>query len=184
MINQRTNDLLEIFFEEKYYYVVVLTKIVMFGGNIIFIFHGDGSKKNLDSLLSEENPTGFNWCSDLLLAKKQGKVSRLSKLDSVDKYWKTKFLKNPIGALQWGDKVKGWLIYHVDDLRNPIAKKRWLFSKYKMAMDKGCSSFDIVAERSLEGFTPDQSPWITWKISKEEKLKRQQIYSGTYYKNK
>jgi len=182
MIRQQANDLLEILFEGNYYYVVVLTKTVMFGGNIVFIFHGDGSKKELGALLSSDQPSGFNWCSDLLLAKKQGEVVRMKKLDSVEKFWKTRYFKNPIGAHQWGDKVKGWLIYHVDDLRNPIAKKRWIYSKYKMAMDKSCSSFDIIAERSLEGFTPDKSPWLTWKISKEEKIKREKIYAGKYYK--
>jgi len=154
----------------------------MFGGNIIFIFHGNGKKRDLSSLLSSKSPAGFNWCSDLLLAKRQGEVVRLERLDSVEKFWKTKLLKAPLGAYQWGDKVKGWSIYSIDDLRNPIKQKKWVFGKYKMAMDHCCSSFDVVAERSLKDFTPDKSPWITWKISKEEMEKRKKIYAGEYYK--
>jgi len=38
MIRQQLGDLLEICFEDRYYYLVVLTKIVMFGGNIVFAF--------------------------------------------------------------------------------------------------------------------------------------------------
>ena len=42
MIRQQVGDLLEIEYEGKYYYVVVLTKIVSFGGNIVFAHHTDG----------------------------------------------------------------------------------------------------------------------------------------------
>jgi len=176
MIQQRPNDLLEIYFEEKYYYLVVLTKIVMFGGNIVFAFHSDGSRQNSKELLSRKKPEGFNWCTDLLLAKRQGSVKRLEKLTSVEKFWKTRLVKSPIGAYQWGDKVKGWSIYSVDDLRNRIETRRWMPKKYKMAMDHSCSSFDITADRILEGFTPDKSPWLTFKITKEERLKRKMMY--------
>ena len=39
MIQQRIGDLLEIDEGGKYFYVVVLSKVVMFGGNILFAFH-------------------------------------------------------------------------------------------------------------------------------------------------
>ena len=70
MIHQQPGDLLEIEFEGRWYYLVVLTKIVMFGGNIVFAFHGDGSQRSLDSLTG--TAPGFNICTDLLLPKKQG----------------------------------------------------------------------------------------------------------------
>ncbi len=176
MIQQQPNDFLEIYFEEKYYYIVVLTKIVMFGGNIVFAFHSDGSRQNPKELLDKGNPEGFNWCTDLLLAKREGSVKRIKKLNSVERFWKTKLIKSPIGAHQWGDKVKGWSIYSVDDLQNSIETRRWMTKKYKMAMDHCCSSFDVTAERVLSKFTPDKSPWLTWKITKEEKLKRKKMY--------
>ena len=81
MIRQAPGDLLEIQFEGKFYYVVVLTKIVMFGGNIIFAFHGDGRQRPSDILT--EHDSGFNICTDLLLAKKQGTVRRLRSFPDV-----------------------------------------------------------------------------------------------------
>ena len=46
MIQQRIGDLLEIEEDGKFFYVVVLTKVVMFGGNILFAFHSDGKKRH------------------------------------------------------------------------------------------------------------------------------------------
>ena len=114
----------------------------MFGGNIVFAFHSNGSRQSPEELLAKKNPEGFNWCTDLLLAKREGSVKRLEKLDSVEKFWRTKLVKSPIGAHQWGDHVRGWSIYSVEDLENSIETRRWMPKKYKMAMDYCCSSFE------------------------------------------
>ena len=42
MIQQRIGDLLEIEEGGQYFYVVVLSKVIMFGGNILFAFHNEG----------------------------------------------------------------------------------------------------------------------------------------------
>lgn len=65
----------------------------MFGGNIIFAFHADGTKQDATSLLSNTSRLGFNVCTDILLAKKQGEVSRIKKLDDVSKFWISKYAK-------------------------------------------------------------------------------------------
>ena len=64
MIQQRPGDLLEIKIDSAFFYVVVLTNIVQFGGNIVFAFHTDGSRR----MVSEFDPkkSGFNVCTDLL----------------------------------------------------------------------------------------------------------------------
>jgi hypothetical protein len=50
MIQQRIGDLLQIEEVGGHVYVVVLTKAVMFGGNILFAFHGDGRNATLAAL--------------------------------------------------------------------------------------------------------------------------------------
>lgn len=157
MIRQKPGDLLEIHFDDKFYYVVVLTPIVMFGGNIIFAFHGDGDSQHLDDL----NPKGFgfNICTDLRLPKKEGVVSRIAANVDLAPYWRTRFAK---GCQEYrkGHKAHEWWICPIDDLQNHIARTSELPAEYRQAMDKGCFSFDLVADKIHQCYTPDQNPFL------------------------
>ena len=157
MIRQAPGDLLEIQFEGKFYYVVVLTKIVMFGGNIIFAFHGDGRQRPSDTLT--EHDSGFNICTDLLLAKKQGTVRRLRSLPDVSGFWRTRLVK---GTNEWrkGHRASEWYIYRVDNLRDHIEIRSSMPPKYAAAMDHGMYSFDLVASKILNGYTPEQNSFL------------------------
>ncbi len=157
MIRQIPGDLLEIEFDGKFYYVVVLTKIVMFGGNIIFAFHGDGTQRSSDSLTAHDS--GFNICTDLLLPKKEGIVRRLRHFPDVSGFWRTRLAK---GTNEWrkGHKASKWYIYRVDDLQNHIEIRSSMPAKYAAAMDHGMSSFDLVASKILNGYTPEQDPFL------------------------
>ena len=81
MIQQQVGDLLEVEEDGQTFYVVVLTRVVMFGGNILFAFHTNGEGQTAGSL----GPThsGFNICADLLWPKKEGRVTRLPKFTDV-----------------------------------------------------------------------------------------------------
>jgi hypothetical protein len=157
MIQQAPGDLLEIEFEGKFYYVVVLTKIVMFGGNIIFAFHGDGSRRTAEALT--ETASGFNICSDLLLPKKHGAVRRLRRFQDISAFWRTHLVKL---TNEWrkGHKAHEWYIYRVDDLQNHIEIRRSMPSRYAEAMDGGMYSFDLVASKILKGYTPEQNNFL------------------------
>ena len=39
MVRISPNDLLSVKFEEKFYYFLVRTKVVLFGGNLTYVFH-------------------------------------------------------------------------------------------------------------------------------------------------
>jgi len=160
MIRQKVGDFLEIYFEDKYYYIVVLTKIVMFGGNIVFAFHTDGSKQDTTSLLHSKKLLGFNICTDLLLAKKQGEVIRLMKLNDISKFWMSKYAKADHSLVQRGERAKKWYIYDVNDWGYPIKVKKWMTKKYKMAMDMSLCSFDVTANKILAKYTPDQNEFL------------------------
>ncbi|MFO0804759.1 MAG: hypothetical protein U0791_16750 [Gemmataceae bacterium] len=158
MIQQRIGDLLEIKEEGQHFYVVVLTKVVMFGGNILFAFHNDGEKRDVASLDPEAN--GFNICADLYLPKREGRVTRLHRYEDVSPFWRTKYAKGN-NVFEPGVKAKDWFIYNIDDLgESHIARVTKLKPEHRAAMDCECCSFDLVAGKVLARYTPDQNDHI------------------------
>ena len=158
MIQQQIGDLLEIEEGGKYFYVVVLTKVVMFGGNILFAFHTDGARRDIDSLTPTSS--GFNICADLLLPKREGRVVRRHRFEDLAGFWRTKFTKNT-HEYRLGVKAKEWFIHDIHDLGGPqVARVAKLNKEYRGAMDSGCHSFDLVAEKALAEYTPDQNEHI------------------------
>lgn len=158
MIQQRIGDLLEIEEGGKYFYVVVLTKVVMFGGNILFAFHNEGKKCDVSSLAPDSS--GFNICADLLLAKREGRVTRLHRYEDVTAFWRSNYAK-ATNEYRLGVKAKEWFIYKIDDLGGQhIARIAKLTPEYREAMDSGCHSFDLVAGKVLAGYTPAQNGHI------------------------
>jgi hypothetical protein len=158
MIQQRIGDLLEVKEGGKHFYVVVLTKIVMFGGNILFAFHNDGKKREVNALSPDD--AGFNICADLLWPKRERRVIRLHQYEDVTPFWRSKFVKGT-NEHRLGVKAKEWFIYKTDKLGgNHIARVTKLKREYREAMDSGCHSFDLVAEKVLARYTPDQNEHI------------------------
>lgn len=153
MIRQQVGDILEIQFEGRWYYVVVLSKVVMLGGTIVFVFYNDGLRMSLAALMASTE--GFNICTDLLLPKKSGNVTRLSTVADTSNYFKTRYAR---GTFVTRPTVKAqlWYIYHLDDLRNHIAIVRSLSSEYRKAMDCRVYSFDLVCEKIMARYSPEQ----------------------------
>src|SRR5262249_20143067 len=155
---QRPGDLLQVEEGGKYFYVVVLTKAVMFGGNILFAFHNDGKKCDAGSLRRETR--GFNICADLLLPKREGRVTRLYRFDHPTPYWRSKYVK-ATNEYRLGVKAREWFIYNIEGLGGrPIARVAKLTQEFREAMDSGCHSFDLVAGKVLSRYTPDQNEHI------------------------
>jgi hypothetical protein len=158
MIQQRVGDLLQIEEDGMCFYVVVLTKVVMFGGNVLFAFHNDGKKRDFSSLTQESS--GFNICADLLRPKREGRVSRLHRFDDLAPFWRTKYAK-ATHEHRPGVKAKHWFIYDIDALgQGHIARVVNLSPEYREAMDSGCHSFDLVVGKVLSRYTPDQNEHI------------------------
>lgn len=157
MIQQRPGDVLEIAFEDRWYYLVVITKIVWFGGNIIYAFHSDGKKRH--DFVASQNLSGFNICTDLLLPKKEGIVKRIGKVEDVKKY----LVSNLIKACQEyrpGYKATEWWISTIDNPSENIARVKKMSKEQAIAMDNGTSSFDLVTKKIIDGYTPDKNPFI------------------------
>ena len=158
MIQQRIGDLLEIQEDGKYFYVVVLTKIVVFGGNIVFAFHNDGEKREVTRLVAGES--GFNICTDLLLPKRERRLKRLHRYEDISEFWQSQYVKGH-NEYRPGAKANDWFIYTVDKLGGDhIARVKTLAPEYRKAMDNGCYSFDLVAKKVLDRYTPDLNEHI------------------------
>lgn len=157
MIRQQVGDLLEIEWDGGFYYVVVLTKIVQFGGNIVFAHHTDGERVAKEEILSRGK--GFNVCTDLLLAKKEGSVRRIHRFDDVSRFWLTRFAKY-CHEHRPGRTAEEWFIYDIEDLGAEVARVRDMPREYREAMDSATSSFDLVAEKILASYTPDQNRFL------------------------
>jgi hypothetical protein len=157
MINQQVGDLLEIQFENRWYYLIVLTKRVMFGGNIVFAFHTSGDRTNLSELLNSKE--GFNVCVDLLYPKKRCTVTRIHKFADVASFFLTKFVKG-CHAHRPGEKAWEWFVYRMDDLRTHFLRTPKLASEHIGAMDHACFSFDLVAKKILQKYTPSKNEHI------------------------
>jgi len=158
MIQQRVGDLLEILYEDAYSYVVVLSKIVMFGGNIVFAFHTDGGKHQFQELSNSDS--GFNICTDLLLPKRDGQVRRIHHFENVEQFWRTQFTKGT-HEYRLGVKAKEWFIYRISEPGSEhIARVAVLTPEYRQAMDNGCFSFDLVVKKIQQRYTPDQNEHI------------------------
>jgi hypothetical protein len=155
MLQQRIGDLLEIKEGKRHFYVVVLTNVVYFGGNIVFAFHSDGGKRDASELAATDG--GFNICCDLLWPKRDGAVTRLSRFADVSPFWRTRFVK-ATNEIRQGVRAKEWFVFEVDKLGGQhFLRANELADPYRAAMDGGCYSFDLVAERILARYTPDQN---------------------------
>jgi hypothetical protein len=158
MIQQRVGDLLEIRYEDRYFYVVVLTPRVMFGGNIVFAFHANGERRDVESLRTTDD--GFNVCTDLLPRKRAGEVRRMHRFGELSPFWRTAYAKGT-NEYRRGVKAKEWFVYRIDALPGPaVARVADLTPEYRFAMDHECLSFDLVAEKILARYTPDQNEHI------------------------
>ncbi len=156
MVQQRPGDVLEIKFEGGWYYVVVVTKRFMFGGNIVYAFHGDASRQ--ENFVADPGLPGFNICTDLLLPKKTGIVTRIAKVADPEDYLKSPLIKN-CNEYRPGYKATRWWISTVTDPRTTIAIVDKLSPEQCLAMDSGMISFDLVVKKILSGYTPDQNPF-------------------------
>lgn len=157
MIRQKPGDLLEIHFDDRFFYAVVLTNIVMFGGGVVFVFHGDGSKRDVEDLAPDGS--GFNICTDLRLPKRDGVIRRLGVVPDRGPYWRTRLFKGT-NEYRPGYRAPEWFIYRVEDPLNPIDRTSSMSQVYREAMDLAMFSFDLVATKSLTGYTPAQNPFL------------------------
>ena len=158
MIRQQVGDILEIHFEGKWFYLVVLSKVVMLGGTIVFAFHNDGARLHVDTLLAMKD--GFNICTDLLLPKKVGTVTRIAKVADTAPFFRTRYSKGTNNVDPSG-KADRWYIYRLDDLRQHIAVVRRLSREHRGAMDHCTYSFDLACEKILSRYLPEQDPRIS-----------------------
>lgn len=149
MIRQQVGDLLEVELDGEFFYLVVLSKLVLFGGNIVFAYYTDGKMIELKDL--DDNSNGFLVCSDLLYAKQNGNVRRLKKLNDLSIYWKTNFAK----LLQHDQDGDFWLVYDIHDLENEVNEFRKLPEEYYTAMDHETAGIGVLFQKIKMRYSPE-----------------------------
>jgi hypothetical protein len=129
----------------------------MFGGNIVYAFHGDGTRKKAFEPCPQKS--GFNICTDLLLPKKEGKVRRIARVETPKDYLVSDLVKG-CNEYRPGKKAKEWWVKSIYDLNSKEIRIKKLNKKQKLAMDSNTYSFDLVVEKIEAKYTPDQNPYI------------------------
>jgi len=157
MISQRPGDVLEVRYEGSWCYLVVVTRIFMFGGNVVYAFHSDGSR--IENFEPNPDLSGFNICTDLLLPKKEGEVNRIGKVDDPIRYRVSDLIKDCHEHVP-GQIAKRWFLSRFDNLGGGDKIVRSLSKRQALAMDSGMYSFDLVVEKILSSYTPDKNPFI------------------------
>ena len=157
MIQQRPGDVLEIEFENRFYYLVVVTKIFMFGGNIVYAFHGTGEQ--IENFSWFPSKSGFNTCTDLLMPKKQGVVKKIGTVENPKDYLISNYIKG-CHEHRPGKTASEWWISTVENPTTYVARVKNLSEEYSKAMDSGTHSFDLTANKILTAYTSDKNPFI------------------------
>ncbi len=157
MIRQSPGDVLEICFEDRWICLVVVTKIFMFGGNIVYVFHGDGSR--IEGFAPSPELPGFNICTDFILPKREGQVNRITRVPDPMAYLVSNLVKS-CHEHELGQTAKRWFLSKVQDPNTTYKTVRRLSKTQAMAMDSGMYSFDLTVEKALAGYTPDKNPFI------------------------
>lgn len=108
MISLRPGNIIAFEFDNKYYYCLILTKIILFGGNLVYSFHLSSDKLlTLDDLLKRK-PPGFNAIVDFIFAKQEKRLHTVGTIKDYKDYWKYKFFK--LTSTITG-QAKSWEVY-------------------------------------------------------------------------
>lgn len=109
MIKIKPGDVIAFERKGRYYYAVIITKVILFGGNLVHAFH-----LATDKLLSQEelllqNPTGFNSIVDFISAKRENRIMKLGTIENILPFRKYKHFKKQ------SVNKKFWFIEDVQD---------------------------------------------------------------------
>lgn len=154
-------DLISILYESKYYYFLVRSKIVLFGGNLTYVFH-----KTSDALLSSEellggDIAGFHTFVDFIDAKRNDEIIKLgSKLEfdyPMPIYTKAQGAQiDPYDPL-FIPESNGVLYWHINDLEGDWREQKLVLTpaeeKYPMPSTHSIESCcGLVKAETIDGF--------------------------------
>lgn len=113
----KPGDVVAFKLNENYCYAIILSKIIMFGANLVYAFpFATKEIIELNELLSSKQK-GFNAIVDFILAKRE---NRITKLGDINNYLAFKLHKYFKGCHEINTKSHNWFIY---DDNNQIAKR-------------------------------------------------------------
>jgi|ERR1700752_1755110 len=98
MIRQRPGDLLQVERAGRYYYALVLSRDRAFGGDLVFAFHrASESPLGVAELVRRGSP-GFYEFVDFILAKREGRLTRVASKVDCSLFPCPRFFRRPFRA--------------------------------------------------------------------------------------
>jgi hypothetical protein len=112
MIRFKPGDMIAYRWDERYHYAVVLTKLILFGGNLVHAFY-----RTTDNLLTAEellqgDAAGFNAIVDFIWAKRQGRIFKLGAVQDYERFRTSQYFKSTHWHLP---APASWWIYDEHD---------------------------------------------------------------------
>ena len=131
MIQLRLGDVIAFKSDDKYYYAIIITKIILFGGNLIYTFHLKTNKLlSMEEVIGSKN-NGFTAIVDFIFAKKEDRIVKVGHISDYERYWEKRFFKqsNDVWKLILKKKElpKIWYIY--DEKGNEVKKVKRLMQE-------------------------------------------------------
>lgn len=93
MVQLKQGDVIAIEQKGHYYYAVILSRIIYFGGNLVYAFHTKSDNLLTLKELIQKEPKGFNAIVDFIFAKREKRIIKLGQIEDLSKYRKYMYYK-------------------------------------------------------------------------------------------
>jgi len=159
MLQIRPGDLVAIQKNDLYVDIVVLTSKLLFGGHWCFVVHN--ARREI-STAEVECSSGFNAFVDLIVPKRENRLSRIRRDVDPSSIWGPSLLQQPPLKGEKNYRIWQWK----DGKREDVEYLRFTPSPSKEELNSPhYSTFaaDFAWDLASRGWMPDQSPWIEVK---------------------
>ena len=155
MIRPTTGDLLAVKLNNRYYFALVLSKIKLFGGHFVYVFHKTSEQLLPPEELLNNNPPGFHDFVDFNWSNREGRLDRIATKQNIQPF-------ETITRLKATNTIKGkatlWFIY---DMSFKEIKKTSSLSSQEKAYPLFHRIDDyLMCKRIDQAWLPEKDPRI------------------------
>jgi len=121
MIRPGVGDVVAVSARGKYYYALLLSKVRLFGGHLVYVFHQPSMQQLPVDQIVSPGASGFHEIVDFIWAKRENRLSRIASKVDITPFNTIRHFKNTF-ALK--GKADFWWIY--DESFNRIRRTELL----------------------------------------------------------
>jgi hypothetical protein len=107
MIQIKQGDVIAIKQKGHFYYAIILSRIIYFGGNLVYAFHTKSDNLLTLKELIHKETRGFNAIVDFIFAKREKRITKLGQIENLSKYREHKYYK---ATHQTRGKAEFWFV--------------------------------------------------------------------------